>query len=242
MIKTAASRAYWDNHWKESGFDIVPAIHPLRSWIEKNIPDTANGACIEIGCFPGKFLAIFGQKGYTLSGIDFFPGTTTQLPKWLNSGGFHVGDFYEEDFFTADISGQYDIVSSFGFVEHFENLSAVIARHVALAHPGGTIILDVPNLASPPYSLLYRILEPEVLKNHVRSVMNKETLERAFEENGCTIRNAEYVGNFYFRFVTKHNYIRKLIENGVNLFTPILNLLPRRMSARYIGIIATKNP
>ena len=72
--------------------------------------------------------------------------------------------------------------------------------------------------------------------------MNKETLERAFEENGCTVRNAEYVGNFYFRFVTKHNYISKLLEKGVNLFTPILNLLPRRMSARYIGIIATKNP
>jgi hypothetical protein len=49
-------------------------------------------ACIrmalEVGSYPGPFLAALGECGVELNGIDFHPRNSTDLPRWRESQGF----------------------------------------------------------------------------------------------------------------------------------------------------------
>ncbi len=237
-MKTVASRKYWDRHWDEIEFGIVPQHHPVRKWIEEIVPNTTSNNCLEIGCYPGKFLAVFGDMGYKLNGVDFFHGTI-DMSVWL-SQRYKVGDFYESDFLKFHTTKQYDLVCSFGFVEHFKNWPEIIRKHIALVKHGGLVVIEVPNLNSPLYHFLYKYLEPEVLDNHVLEAMSLQGMSDVIKREECEILSEQYIGKFYFRFVTKHTKSSKLVAGFINLFSPILNLLPKSIHARYIGVAGIK--
>lgn len=239
-MSSKATEKYWDDHWKGTRFEIAPSDHPIREWIEEQIPETTTGRCIEIGCYPGKFLSVFGEKGYELSGIDLFPGVEDLLA-WFKNVGYRCAHFYKADFLTFSSPERYDIVCSFGFIEHFKNWPEVLDKHLELLKPGGKIVLDVPNLNSPLYHTLYTVLEPNTLDNHVLGVMNLESITKVLEAKGCRITYAGYVGHFYFRFVTKQGVLYRDIENLLNFFGPLWKLFPDSLYKRYIGVIATKD-
>jgi len=239
-MKSVVSKEYWDKHWQGAGFDIVPKHHPVRKWIKKNISYVDNDSCLEIGCYPGKFLAVFGERGYILNGIDLFKGTESLLPNWLKERGYKIGSFYESDFLKIKNDNLYDLVYSLGFIEHFKDWQNALRKHIELTKIGGKIIVEVPNLKSSLYYFLYWLLESNVLKNHELEAMNLKKIRRFLEEEGCDIESAEYIGHFYFRFVTKNNKITRFITRLINLLRPIFSLLPISIRARYIGVIAIK--
>jgi len=235
-----ASQQYWNNHWHGKGLSIAPQHHPVRQWIEAEISQPTKEDVFEIGCYPGKFLAVFGERGCTLNGIDLFPETNSVMQKWLEGEGYKVGQFYQSNFWSFVPSQQYDIVCSFGFIEHFKNWRAVLIKHLDLTKDGGHIMIDVPNLKSPLYYLLYKIFEPEVLKNHVLSTLDKNVICGVLEKNGCSIKTAKYIGYFYFRFVTRHDKLSLAIAKFINFFKPIFELLPESVYARYIAVSVFK--
>lgn len=239
-MKSVANKAYWNNHWEKTNFEIAPTNHPVRQWIEKEISSTKGDSCLEIGCYPGKFLAVFGEKGYTLHGIDSFVGTESLLPTWLRNKGYKVGTFYQLDFLHFKTPNLYDVVYSFGFIEHFKDWQGILYKHVELAKTGGNIIIEVPNLKSPLYYFLYKLFEPNVLENHEMSAMDLEAIRKVLEKKGCKIQVADYIGVFYFRFVTRHDKLSTIIANFINFFRPLFQLLPNCIYARYIGVIAVK--
>ncbi len=239
---SVASKQYWVKHWQQSGFEIAPLHHPIRVWIESEVPEaTHNQSCFEIGCYPGKFLAIFGDKGYQLNGIDLYKNTKDLLPLWLNKNKYSIGKFIEDDFLKYKNINHFDYVCSFGFIEHFQNLDNVIKKHVDITKQNGTIMVDVPNLKSPIYHLLYRIFEPETISNHNLSTLNLDKIKKSFIEHHCYIKTATYSGYFYFRFVTKTNKLSQKIEKIINFFRPIFELFPRSFYQRYIIVSAIKD-
>jgi SAM-dependent methyltransferase len=54
------------------------------------------------------------------------------------------GVIRQADFFDVPPSS-FDLVLSLGFIEHFDDLPRVFARHVAFTAPGGTLAIGVPN-------------------------------------------------------------------------------------------------
>lgn len=238
-MRSVATQEYWDSHWKETIFEPASNDHPIRQWIEKEIPDTTTASCMEIGCYPGKFLSVFGEKGYELNGIDSFSGLDA-LPRWLKGKGYRCSDFYKVDFLDFKSPIKYDVVCSFGFIEHFEKWPEVLDKHLELIKTGGILVIDVPNLNSPVYHFLYEFLEPSVLANHVLPSMDVAAITSVLAAKGCRIERAEYVGHFYFRFVTKHDFFHKTIARIINSFGFLMKSFPASISRRYIGIIATK--
>ena len=238
-MKYSSTEKYWSDHWENTNFKISPKHHPLRKWIEKNVSITNEASCFEFGCHPGKFLAIFGEKGYLLNGLDYFESIKL-LPQWLKKQKYKVGNFYNLDFYKFNNKQQYDIVCSFGFVEHFKNLDETIKKHVNITKQDGLLIIEVPNLKSPLYYLLYKIFEPSTLKNHEISTMDIEKISKSITRSGCVVKNSEYIGYFYFRFVTKNNKLSKIISFVINLFRPIFEILPESIYKRYIIVTATK--
>jgi len=239
-MESVVGKEYWDKHWQGASFNIVFKDHPVRQWIEKNISFTKNNSCLEIGCYPGKFLAVFGERGYTLNGIDLFNGTESLLPNWLKKRGYKIGSFYKSNFLHFKNDNLYDLVCSFGFIEHFEDWRSVLRKHIEFTKIGGKIMVEVPNLKSPLYYFLYRLLEPDVLKNHVLGIIDLKEIQNFLEKEGCEIKSAEYIGDFYFRFVTKNSKMIIFITRLINSLKPIFCLLPVRVRARYMGVIVVK--
>ena len=240
-MKSVVNKEYWNKHWQGASFSIAPKHHPVRKWIEKNISSVNNSSCLEIGCYPGKFLAVFGERGYTLNGIDLFNGTESLLIKWFKKKGYKIGSFYKSDFLEFNSDNSYDIVSSFGFIEHFKDWETVLRKHIELTKIGGKIMIEVPNLKSPLYYFFYKIFEPNILKNHELDVMDLKKIKDFLKKENCEIKSAKYIGHFYFRFVTEDNKITRFITRLINLLRPVFCLLPISIRARYIGIIAVRN-
>lgn len=235
-MKTVASQKYWEQHWNDTIYKKVAYNHPVAQWINNNILSCNGLECFEIGCYPGKFLALLGDKGYIVNGIDTFKEIDT-MGLWLKSSSYKTKDLQKGDFLKYKSTKKYDLVCSFGFVEHFDNWQQVVTKHLNLTKSNGTCLIEVPNLGSPIYYFLYKILEPNVLKNHNLEAMSLNKMKQFVNTTNHKIIKAEYISKFYFRFITKNGGKYKLIENIINFFGKLLNILPKRLSSRHIGYI-----
>ena len=72
---------YWDKGYETLELDIAPKDDTVRRWIELFFSNRGKGRCLEIGCFPGRYLAVFGELGYELNGIDLTPRVESDLPR-----------------------------------------------------------------------------------------------------------------------------------------------------------------
>ena len=65
-MENLANQKYWDGIFKHSEYEIVPKSNFIRIWIEHYFPVIQNKSCLEIGCYPDRFLAVFGERIRTL--------------------------------------------------------------------------------------------------------------------------------------------------------------------------------
>ncbi len=68
--------------------------------------------------------------------------------------GLNADNVLCEDFFSPALdrlAGTFDIVISFGFVEHFDDPRPVIKRHIEFCRPGGYVAIVIPNLQGVYY-------------------------------------------------------------------------------------------
>ena len=165
-------RSYWDDHWERitlpaevSRLDGTPLIAAEIDIFERFLPHRSL-SILEIGGAPGQYLAYFYRHfGYTVSSLDYSPSgceKTRENFKLLNI----PGTVYQQDLF-GDLSHlpQFDVVYSMGLVEHFEELSGVVGKHVELLRPGGLLVIGMPNLRGINRFFLER-LAPDMLGNH----------------------------------------------------------------------------
>ncbi|RYD81645.1 MAG: class I SAM-dependent methyltransferase, partial [Sphingobacteriales bacterium] len=140
--------------------------HGIDALIKQYIPETTAGSCIEIGSYPGPFLSTFGDLGYTLNGIDFHPDNAIGLPAWLQSEGYKTNQFLCVDFFEFKPKQQYDVVASFGFIEHFVDYKSVINTHATLVKENGYLIITTPNFKGKIQHWLHRHFDKSNLALH----------------------------------------------------------------------------
>ena len=180
-------------------------IQLIRKYISKN----DKGTCFEIGSFPGPFLAAFGDLGYELNGIDFNPRNADEVPNWLKKEGLKVGNFYSEDFFSFKSEVKYDLICSFGFIEHFINYNDVIQMHINLCKDEGYLMITTPNFRGLMQKFLHRWLDNENLKQHHLPAMNVSEWKEQLEKAGFEIIFSGYFGGL--RFWVERSHKRKKI-------------------------------
>jgi SAM-dependent methyltransferase len=147
---------------------------------------------LEIGCAPAKWLVHLAETaGPHVEGIEYSePGAQLSTAN-LSACGIE-GVIHHADFFTHEVSG-YDLVLSLGFIEHFEELDEVFARHVAFVAPGGRLLLGVPNFLGLN-GFLQRHSDPAYLALHNLRAMDPSELRRLGESNGLEILDQRYLG------------------------------------------------
>lgn len=191
------SQEYWINSYGQPRFE-YSKNHDISKLLLKYLPKNAQGRCIEIGSFPGSYLAVVGTMGYELNGIDFHPLNISALPDWLLDQGFKTGHFSNEDFFAIKGYNNFDVVMSFGFIEHFKNYKEVILNHTTFVKNGGYLIITTPNFRGWIQYLLHSIFDKKNLQRHNIQSMNPFKWKNILEENGFEILYHGYFGNFWF--------------------------------------------
>jgi 2-polyprenyl-3-methyl-5-hydroxy-6-metoxy-1,4-benzoquinol methylase len=235
---------FWDKAYENVDFKLLPHENPIRSWIEKYVEKTEDAkTALEIGCYPGRYIEVLGALGYNLNGLDF-NDNLPQLKNWLQSLGHSVDSFDQVDFFNYKTEEKFDIVCSFGFIEHFSNWEDVLKTHMNFVKKDGYLIIEVPNFRGALQYLLHFFLDNENLKKHHLPSMNPKKWKSIVTEAGFEIFFCDYMETFQFwhnnntpkRWQTKSlKFISKKQKMISSLFSK-----PNSVSSPYIGLIAKK--
>jgi len=237
-------QTFWDNKYENSV--VVPEIsskNALIKWLQVVFSLKKEGTCIEIGVFPGGYINVFGKLGYQISGIDLTP-RVVELNDIFHSRNYLTGEFQQQDFFEFKPDKKYDIVYSFGFIEHFIDYKSVIVKHFDLVTDDGILFIVVPNFRGKVQRFLHKILDNKNLKRHNLKSMNPKEWEDVFIENNFEIIKQGYIGKFEFWTGIKNKYIKITVHRIFKfIIAPVLRLFLPKSSpsfSPYCGIIAKK--
>ncbi len=187
---------YWKSVWaKSEPGDAFRGLADLGALdvISKHLPALNGASFLEIGSGAGHILAGFcAAMGYEAHGVDFAtdPRETETL---LRSRGVRVGQIHRADFLKWQPDRRYDIVGSFGFIEHFDDPDTVIRRHFELVEPDGWVIITMPNFARGQ-KLLHWIMDRRNLFRHNTRSMSLRFLRKQGKKNCAQMMDLRYTG------------------------------------------------
>jgi trans-aconitate methyltransferase len=199
MDNNLTDRSFWKAFW-ESRLGLIFNIK--RDYIFGDIlarlkADKGAKTAIELGGFPGYY-AVYLKKYENMDTtlFDYFihPGLINQL---LEKNGLKEGDvnIIEADLFTYQPEKQYDMVLSFGLIEHFKDTKAIIATHLPFLKDDGTLFITLPNFKSIN-GWVQRKFDIENYNKHYIDCMDPALLARIFNELGLKQVESYYYGKF----------------------------------------------
>lgn len=202
MQDKLTEKQYWDDYWRniglpleiireDSALNIIAELDVFEQYLPK-----ANLSLLEIGGAPGQYLAWFHKTlGYQISCLDYSEEgckKTRANFKLLNI----PGRVYQHDLFAEELQMPlFDMVCSFGFIEHFADLNGVVGRHLALLKPGGILLLGVPNLLGINHWFLKR-LAPDLLLGHNLKTMDAGSWKNFEDYFQLELIFKGYIGGF----------------------------------------------
>lgn len=246
-MKNLSTVDYWNNATTNASI-LLPSNDPIRKWIEsKEISFENIESCIEIGCYPGRFLTIFGDKGITLHGLDYVDNLI-DVEINLKKLGYNTGEFINADIMNFIPNKKYDCVMSFGLIEHFKNWDEILEKHISLVEKDGYIILEVPNFRGLFQRIPRRLFDIENYKRHNIASMNLDKWINILKNNNFSIVSADYFGGYDVWF--ENEKIQQSTRKNRSKFLSLLNKMKKiifpneennKHFSSYIGIIAKKN-
>jgi 2-polyprenyl-3-methyl-5-hydroxy-6-metoxy-1,4-benzoquinol methylase len=193
---------WWDGYW--AGTSLPAQLNRSRSSFldaivtafERHLPPDPGVSALEVGAAPGRFLAHLHQRfGYQVHGIESSSHGCELLLRNLALLGvpaqIHHADLFDPQLRVAPV----DIVYSLGLIEHYDDLTAVVAAHLRFLRPGGVLIIGAPNLCGLN-GRVRRALAPSVFDTH-RAASTDLRRWRGFERAlGLDPLFTGYVGGF----------------------------------------------
>jgi 2-polyprenyl-3-methyl-5-hydroxy-6-metoxy-1,4-benzoquinol methylase len=177
------SPAYWDNIWQNSNTakGIDPHDNKISNFINRqfhlffyellknyftDLP-LDKLKLLEVGCASSAWLAYF-TKNYDMEvcGIDYSEKGCELAKKILKNSGVN-GKIVQEDLFnpSSELLHNFDIVFSFGLVEHFNPISYAISNCSKFLKNNGIMITIIPNLKGI-YGLIQKKIDIDIYDAH----------------------------------------------------------------------------
>ncbi len=153
---------------------------------------------LEVGCANSFWLPHIARKfGVNIYGIDYSMigclQAKSQLVRQNVSGNIFCQDFLQ---FAELQRPLFDLVISFGFIEHFTDPSAALQSMYQVLKPGGLVFATVPNITGI-YKPLVRIMNKDVYDDHV--LMNDvEIREQTIKSGFVDVQSGYTGGTIYF--------------------------------------------
>lgn len=257
-----AGRGHWDNTERNLATK-VEVFAPKsglrgfarRAWHEELLADLAamagpSAELMELGCGGSAFLPYFAnQLKFQVSGIDY-SATGLEIARQACEAQGVTPSLYCGN--ILDVPGEcrdrYDVVVSFGLLEHFTDTDATVAAFAKFLRPGGRILTVIPNMQGV-CGLGQRMLAPEVFRLH--EVITAEELADAHSRVGLTVRKSCYFLFTNFGVINPGNrpgLVKSLLFSGLRgataltwaLESAVGRLKPNHFSSPYIICVADK--
>lgn len=194
------SRDYWEANWTRAS--AASSREPRGSYYWRTFDsifdrafaglDTKTLSLIELGAGGSEWLPRLAARfGFAVAGLDYSELGCARARALMQSVGIpaeiHCGDIFRPG---ENLVGAFDVVVSFGLVEHFDDTASTMASFAHYARPGGLVFTMAPNMRGL-YGLLYRILDRRVFDLHVP--LNADDLARGARQAGLTVVESGYV-------------------------------------------------
>ena len=243
------TQEYWESYY---GKDHADARHIIsvcsyydRYWDELIQNDPSNKTIIEIGGFPGRYLAYLASKYNLIPTCLDYNSDKSQIERTfdvMKVDNFHI---LQEDFTAYKPQKTYDYVISNGFIEHFEDFDNILDKHMQYLKPGGKMLIMIPNMRG--YIKWYkRAVDPKNLSIHNLKSMSLRVFRDFGKRHDLMIEQLEYFGDFPHTVHQPLNVFQKLIFKANRLLfkkglNPLVRKYPSKMwSSSMIAIY--KNP
>ncbi|MEO8740961.1 MAG: class I SAM-dependent methyltransferase [Casimicrobiaceae bacterium] len=198
-------KQYWDQSWEAEvqlpdTFDPKVAglrglfRRPFHAFFAAHLPAVAppGASLIEIGCGRSQLLPYFARQfGLRVAGLDYSEVGCEKAKRILQRDGVD-GDVHCADLFDAAAvpATGYDVVFSFGLVEHFEDSVGVVRALARYARPGGSVLTLIPNMRGA-VGALQKALSRGIFDIHVP--LSAAALTQAHRDAGLNVGAGGYL-------------------------------------------------
>lgn len=198
--RSRTTPAYWQRETgKFEPFKIVE--HPFGSILKRYLPVDPTKSCVEVGAYPGAnlgFLAkYFGFKSYAIE----YREDADDIKHLFEFNSLTPPIIFNSDFLTIE-QRQFDIVTSYGFVEHFDDPKAVLQKHVDILAADGYLVISVPHFWGMQGLFRRLVFTKEALDElfatHNLDIMHLRVLRNILKDIGLTVIYNRYVMNGKF--------------------------------------------
>jgi 2-polyprenyl-3-methyl-5-hydroxy-6-metoxy-1,4-benzoquinol methylase len=191
---------FWEDYWRDCVLPCEVDMHiPFDRCLAQALAQRLKGMSgdvFEIGCAPGKWLAFMARTfGMRASGIEYSNAGMQATVRNFKILGLPIDTIMAGDFFAVEPEPRFDVVMSYGFIEHFDDPDAVVARHAAWLKPGGTLIIGVPNFTGIYYPM-QKCLDPAILDKHNLATMRPGYFHGLARRIGLDLVSMEYLASF----------------------------------------------
>lgn len=239
MQNELTDRAFWSEYWSNYQYEKVPEKTIYKNYIK----DIKGESFIEIGGFPGINAAYFYKNGCKdVSLLDFF------IDRKIVSGFEKLNDLpdgtikcIESDFFKFSTDRLYDIVFSFGFIEHFDDTKDVLKRHVDLLSDNGNLFVILPNFRGLN-GLIQWLFDRKNLRSHNLRSMKISVLKEIMSDFSFKKTEVFYTVKPIVWLEPKPGLINLIGRKAIKLLSYFIKLFPFKGSflSPYIIIKAAK--
>jgi 2-polyprenyl-3-methyl-5-hydroxy-6-metoxy-1,4-benzoquinol methylase len=198
-----AGMKFWGEFWERR---VMPkAVNPRernpKNWVNRRFHEwftklfgghcSADKKLLEIGCGNSAWLPYFSREfGFKVSGIDYSP-VGCQMARQILKASRVEAEVICCDLFSPpkNMVGGFDVVMSFGLIEHFEDTASVLRAASAFLKPEGMLISNIPNMIGLIGSL-QKILNKPVYDVH--KLLDADMLRMMHERAGLEVIDCDY--------------------------------------------------
>lgn len=196
---------YWDQGY-EARNEAAELTFGWRDYINYLIAEKIEGiglegkSVLEIGAGDSMWLPYLAKKypGTQFAGVDFSKAGCQRLADRVAAAGAPVTiDIHNEDMFAAEsaLHGTFDLVLSFGVIEHFTDLSAALLAKRRYLKDRGLMFSLIPNMAGS-VGTLAKVLNRQIFEMHNPHDWN--SFLEGHRRAGLTVISGGYLGSSNF--------------------------------------------
>jgi SAM-dependent methyltransferase len=196
-----AGVGYWNATWDRA--QLPPPFDPadtsldnyvnvqLHRYFRSRVADQSGLKVLEIGCANSIWSVHFHQFWQaSVTGLDYSEVGCAKTRQLFDAYGI-AGDVLCADLFAppSDLLAQFDIVMSFGVVEHFRDTASCLRACARFVKPSGRMITLIPNLTGL-VGWIQKSVDPAVYGVHVP--LTREQFAAAHRQAGIDLLECDY--------------------------------------------------